>query len=158
MATVPIVTEVTKAQLDALVADNGLNEGLQYNVTDLQYRILAISSNTYIYVNSVPYKTLVGLISQDGTNAPTIVELENTLGVYTSHYNDVGDFTIRIPYTEKNVYVAFTKATAHTNFVEMYYLGEGESINFLTRNGSGSFENSILSSMPFEIRVYEPKV
>ena len=34
MATVPIVTEVTKAELDALVAANGLNEGLQYKVTD----------------------------------------------------------------------------------------------------------------------------
>ena len=46
MTTVPIVTEVTKAQLDALVAANGLNEGLQYKVTDTQWLLIATSDNT----------------------------------------------------------------------------------------------------------------
>ena len=46
MATVPIVTEVTKAQLDALVAANGLNEGLQYKVTDKNWLLIATGVNT----------------------------------------------------------------------------------------------------------------
>lgn len=48
MANVPIVTEVTKAQLDALVAANELNEGLQYKVTDINidWLLIANSVNT----------------------------------------------------------------------------------------------------------------
>lgn len=46
MATVPIVTEVTKAQLDALVAANGLNDGLQYKVTDKNWLLIATGTNT----------------------------------------------------------------------------------------------------------------
>jgi len=46
MPNVPIVTEVTKAQLDALVAANGLNEGLQYNVTDKTWLLVATGVNT----------------------------------------------------------------------------------------------------------------
>jgi len=60
MANVPIVTEVTKAQLDALVAANGLNEGLQYKVTDKNWLLIATSNNTvtnidniYILVNDI---------------------------------------------------------------------------------------------------------
>jgi hypothetical protein len=46
MATVPIVTEVTFAQLEAVVAENGLNEGLQYKVTDKDWLLVATSQNT----------------------------------------------------------------------------------------------------------------
>jgi len=46
MPNVPIVTEVTKAELDALVAANGLNEGLQYKVTDKGWLLVATSNNT----------------------------------------------------------------------------------------------------------------
>lgn len=77
MANVPIVTEVTKAQLDALVAANGLNEGLQYKVTDLGYIALATGNNTYIITGQIPYKKWIGYL----TNIDYIfgfVELENT--------------------------------------------------------------------------------
>lgn len=53
MATVPIVTEVTKAELDALVAANGLNEGLQYKVTDKDWLLMANSSNTLLPVDQI---------------------------------------------------------------------------------------------------------
>lgn len=46
MPNVPIVTEVTKLELDALVAANGLNEGLQYKVTDKGWLLNATSMNT----------------------------------------------------------------------------------------------------------------
>lgn len=46
MATVPIVTEVTKAELDALVAADGLNEGLQYKVTDKDWLLVATGVDT----------------------------------------------------------------------------------------------------------------
>lgn len=46
--TFPIVTEVTKVQLDALVAANALEEGLQYKVTDKDWLLTAISPSTYL--------------------------------------------------------------------------------------------------------------
>lgn len=53
MATTPIVTEVTKEQLDALVVANGLNEGLQYKVTDKGWLLIAISNNILIPQNDI---------------------------------------------------------------------------------------------------------
>lgn len=78
--TVPIVTEVTKAQLDALVAANGLNEGLQYKVTDKGWLLLATSANTYIYSGSLPYKIYTCLMNQSLTDAPIPTVLQNTIG------------------------------------------------------------------------------
>lgn len=53
MANVPIVTEVTKAELDALVAANELNEGLQYKVTDKGWLLIATSVNTLLDVDNI---------------------------------------------------------------------------------------------------------
>ena len=55
MPNVPIVTSVTKAELDALVAASGLNEGLQYKVTDtnIDWLLIATSSNTLKSINGV---------------------------------------------------------------------------------------------------------
>ena len=46
MANVPIVTELTFAELEALVAAEGLNEGLQYKVTDKNWLLVATGNNT----------------------------------------------------------------------------------------------------------------
>jgi hypothetical protein len=47
MANVPIVTDVTKIQLDALIASASLEEGLQYNITDRGIRLTAVSSTEF---------------------------------------------------------------------------------------------------------------
>lgn len=77
MATVPIVTEVTKAQLDALVAANGLNEGLQYKVTDLGYIALATGDNSYIIIGAIPYMKWVGNIALNAQFEIVEYPLEN---------------------------------------------------------------------------------
>lgn len=66
MANVPIVTDVTKAQLDALVAANGLNEGLQYKVTDQNWLLIATSDSTL----SAAFGTL---IVNNGVTVPSYV-------------------------------------------------------------------------------------
>jgi len=43
---VPIVTELTYAELQALIAAEGLNEGLQYNVTDKDWLLVATGVDT----------------------------------------------------------------------------------------------------------------
>ena len=79
MPNVPIVTSVTKAELDALVAANGLNEGLQYKVTDKNWLLVATGANTYKFA-SIPYKVYTALLTQSGTDAPTAIVLDNTIG------------------------------------------------------------------------------
>ena len=68
MATVPIVTEVTKAQLDALVAANGLNEGLQYKVTDKDWLLVATTSSTLSPIS--------GVLLMDNTQKPTYINAD----------------------------------------------------------------------------------
>ena len=53
MPNVPIVTSVTKAELDALVAANGLNKGLQYEVTDKGWLLIATGTNQLISQQSL---------------------------------------------------------------------------------------------------------
>lgn len=61
MATVPIVTEVTLAQLEALVAANGLNDGLQYRIldTNIDWLLVADSNSTL--------KSAIGVINITNT-------------------------------------------------------------------------------------------
>lgn len=47
----PIVTTVTKLQLDALVSGSLLEKGLQYEVSDKGWRLLATSNNTLTTIN-----------------------------------------------------------------------------------------------------------
>ena len=89
MPNVPIVTSVTKAQLDALVAANGLNEGLQYKVTDKGWLLLATSDSAYKFA-SVPYKSFVALITQVAEDAPTLNILHNEIGEIIATRVDVG--------------------------------------------------------------------
>ena len=81
MANVPIVTEVTKAQLDVLVAANGLNEGLQYKVTDKDWLLIATSSNTYIFSASIPYLSYTAFLNQNEITDPVVATVvENSIG------------------------------------------------------------------------------
>jgi len=97
MATVPIVTEVTKAQLDTLVAANGLNEGLQYKVTDKEWLLTATGSNTYTFIGR-PYKVWKGYLTQNSTSNPVVVVIDNTLGdVLTWIREEVGIYTVTSP-------------------------------------------------------------
>jgi len=91
MANVPIVTEVTKAQLDALVAANGLNEGLQYKVTDKGYNVLATSASTYIITGAIPYKKWIGQLTKLA-GVFGFIEFENTFGeaISWSQYEELG--------------------------------------------------------------------
>jgi hypothetical protein len=84
MATVPIVTEVTKAQLDALVAATGLNEGLQYKVTDKDWLLIATSTNTL--------KAATGLLVIQNEVFPTYISSDVLLcetGIITSDISAV---------------------------------------------------------------------
>ena len=152
MANVPIVTDLTFAELEVLIAANGLEEGLQYKVTDKNWLLLATSTNTYIYINSTPYLSVVGLISQYGTDAPVIDFLHKEFDV-TSSYVGTGDFYLNMDYTEMKVFSALFSNQPSPNTIEMYYQNDGESFNILTKN-SGVPSNDVMLNVPFEIRLY----
>jgi len=71
MANVPIVTEVTLSQLNTLITESGLNEGLQYKVIDvgINWLLLATSVNTL--------KAMTGrLIINNGFLLPTAIKTD----------------------------------------------------------------------------------
>jgi hypothetical protein len=152
MANVPIVTEVTKLELDALVAANALNEGLQYKVTDKNWLLLAISTNTYKYIESTPYKSVVGLLSQSGTSAPTIDFIHQEFNI-TANYVSVGDYTLQISFTENKIFGFLLPNNPLPNEIILLYQNDGEFFNILTRSSTIP-SNDILFNTPFEIRIY----
>lgn len=70
MANVPIVTSLTLAELEILVAANGLNPGLQYKVTDKDWLLIAMSNNTL-------YSVVIKLIAPD--SLPSYINCETLL-------------------------------------------------------------------------------
>jgi hypothetical protein len=80
--TVPIVTDVTKDELDALVAANGLNEGLQYKVTDKGWVLIANSNNTLKSLDDI-------LIINNGDTIPEYI-------IFTTLIVDTGEITADI--------------------------------------------------------------
>lgn len=122
MATVPIVTEVTKAELDALVAANGLNEGLQYKVTDKDWLLVATGVDTL--------KSATGTLTIiNGTELSDKIEtdlLYIDTGVVIGEYEN-GKIVVHVNYEK---YVAFY-AEIHiiaTNDGEVNYIYDGTPI------------------------------
>ena len=106
---------------------------------------------------SQPRKVFKGLITQSGTNAPTLVELENSIGDLTLGYTSPGIYTItktdawtqnktfaRIaPVAEKSVGIVRTSANALTvNTADL-------------TAGAWVAGNGVLTATPIEITVYE---
>lgn len=89
-----IVTDVTSAELAALVSGNLLKEGLQYNEITNGYRLLATSSSTYIYLESLPRKKYAALLTQSGTNAPVATILEDTITGLVWARSSAGTYTL----------------------------------------------------------------
>lgn len=71
---------------------------LTANVTSLNDRLTDIEGNS----QETPYKIYSALITQEGTNAPVAVELENTLGEVTFGYTSTGLFSINSPEIQKH--------------------------------------------------------
>lgn len=145
MTTVPIVTEVTFAQLEALVAANGLNEGLQYKVTDKDWLLLATSNNLRLLDGSV--------IISNGDILP------NWLNV-NEYYVDSGEITTQLNVTPLTIIGKYgyyseqliVKNTSNSIMVDIYLknpsgvsffksiaaIGAGKSAVILTDGTSSS--------------------
>ena len=117
-----------------------------------------IATTAFVQANSRPYKVYTALLSQSGTNAPTAVVLENTLGgtvvwTRTSTGSYLGTLT--------GVFTA--NKTFCTTTIGMYLSGGSNSIGlvrnsvddvFLFTNRGIAGTDAILNNASIEIRVY----
>jgi hypothetical protein len=105
--------------------------------------------------NIRPYKVYSALLSQTGTNAPTAIELENTIGFIGFNYQTTGIYSII-----SNGDFISNKTAIFANNV-MYANGEtvacaygGPTFCQISTRLSGTTANNILALTFVEIRVY----
>ncbi len=105
-----------------------------------------------------PYKILRGLISQSGTNAPTIKILENTLdtGGITLVYASNGQYDLLVQnpiFVREKTYLDISGISPN-HIVALFWAGTG-SVRFNVRNIlGGGLSNDELIENPFEIIIY----
>lgn len=112
-------------------------------------------------LNSVSYKKYIALLSQSGTNAPTVVELENTMssGITTSYYatgnyNVIsnGEFTV-------GKTIVLSTPTRSDAFIAINQISASElRINTRDITSDTPFipsANDLLDNTSIEIRVYQ---
>jgi len=115
------------------------------------------NGSAWVVVGSTrPYKVYTALLTQTGTNAPTAIVLENTLGVTpTLGYNNVGLYSINATgvFTVDKTWIIFNSVNANAQTISNN-LKQLNGINILTRSISGTSINDVLNSTEIEIRVY----
>lgn len=107
------------------------------------------------WVNA-PYKKYVALISQTGTDAPTVDQVfENTLGITpVFSYSGVGSYVITgtgVFDVTKNWYVIQNNTYDNSLF---QLQSDTSDIIYMYTQAGGVFANSVLSKTPIEIRIY----
>ena len=110
--------------------------------------------NDTVYAYKRPYKVYTALLTQEGTNAPVAITLENNIGLIISYYNDIGYYYVTIPYTTGNVFVLIGLNTSVTTRITSEYQADGETIAIYSRN-NGTLSNGLMYNIPIEIRVYQ---
>lgn len=146
---------------DSCCPEEGAPLPVQFQDEQLQYYDPV--TKTYIEVPTgvdLGYKEYAGLISQEDTNPPEIVEISNTLGtVITPIYNSVGNYTLQssVPMPENKTVIFITSNYNDANAFILMKSGQYPAINntikiFTKYNGSNS--NWMLTNVPFLIRVY----
>jgi len=103
-----------------------------------------------------PYDSYVALLTQDGTNDPTAVILENSLGTINFQYDGLGDYRVISPSGAFELGKTFISAlsTANTN-IGVDHVSAGLIYINVWLLPAGSPGNGLLTNAPFEIRVYK---
>lgn len=105
----------------------------------------------------LPYKTYVALISQTGTNAPTAVVLENTLGVtITFTRPTTGDYKILFSpdLPSENILTLATSGGSTYNDCFVVFHDVGVNGLYFSNYGNGGGLQDDFTNMSIEIRVY----
>jgi hypothetical protein len=109
-------------------------------------------------IQNITYKSYVAIITQFGTNAPTVDNvLENTIGAITFSYGDAGEFLINSSglFINNKTAIIVSPGRPVAGGVELgTQIASTNSIILYSRNNLGLLTNSIISSITIEIRVY----
>jgi hypothetical protein len=144
-------------RLNALIVGNGLsleNDGIA--TTNLT---VTSTLNGRAVSDILPtYKKYIALISQSTTNAPTFIELENTIGPIIWTRSAVGIYfgTLAGAFTLNKTYVMLSQVV--TNSIVLSKRRDNNSIEINTtnlQNPTASFHDTHLLNNTLEIRVYE---
>ena len=99
-----------------------------------------------------PYKVYSALLTQVGTNPPSDIELENTIGELTFSYIDIGYYEISGDFTENKTFVVIQNTGDLVGYVTSVLVYENVIQIAVSLNGNGVDE--ILANTSIEIRVY----
>lgn len=137
------------------------SEQIPIAIGGLNYYTTPTELSTYTGTILRPYKIYSALLTQTSTSAPTIVVLENTLGVtLTGSYNSTGNYELIASsaiFTSGKTFV-----TMATPFVVgqtepkigTYFRSTTTRIVILVQGYDGTSYNGGLNSTSIEIRVY----
>ena len=105
--------------------------------------------------NIRPYKVYTGLISQTGTNDPTVVIMENTIGNIVWQRIATGQYTATLTnaFTVDKTYLVVGPFQYLYN-TSCTFLRNNDSILGLTNQTNNIIGDGILDNTPIEIRVY----
>lgn len=117
---------------------------------------------TYIQAHSLPYKVYTALVSQSGTNAPTAIVLQNTLGEITYTYSTSGQYQITSSslFTSNKTFITYNTHNSDDGGTSIYDVfitrSDAYLLSFNTLNGGVNQDGLIPSYAPIylEIRVY----
>ena len=144
-------------RLNALVVGNGLileNDGIA--TTNLT---VTNTLNGRAVSDILPtYTKYIALISQTSTSAPTVIELENTIGpiVWTRLSTGVYEGTLTGAFTLDKTYVTLSQVA--TDSIALVYRKTIDTIKIETTNlhsPTAAFHDTHLVKNTLEIRVYE---
>ncbi len=113
-------------------------------------------------LNTRPYKILTGLISQNSTDAPTLIIYENNTGyTITTEYFSTGIYFINledplnelpIPFPDSNAWCIIADDVAGSS--TSIFVNSTERLIIKTYNSSNIATNSLLYERTFEVRLY----
>ena len=144
-------------RLNALIVGNGLsleNDGIA--TTNL--RVTSTLNGRAVSDILLTYKKYIALITQSSTSAPTVVELENTIGPIIWTRSAVGIYfgTLTGAFTASKTYVMLSQV--ERNAIVLASRRDDDTIQISTtnlQNPTASYHDSHLNNNTLEIRVYE---
>lgn len=134
-------------------------------MSTLNVNVIAPESGTDVTVNGNlvvtgtnnirPYKVYTGLISQTGTNDPTVVIMENTIGNIVWQRIAAGQYTATLTnaFTVDKTYLVVGPFQYLYN-TSCTFLRNNASILGLANQTNNIIGDGILDNTPIEIRVY----
>jgi len=173
MANVPIVTEVTYAQLLDLISTNGLNEGLQYSITDKGFLLLATDNNTLKAVDgtlkilngfsldtSITCNNLLidcGIITDDIETVPLSIAVPNNYYPSAAYVKPgVENYITNIMFTDSDSgEISLSRPATYDGYVSIIPLTAGQyTINsniFMTAVGNAAPGFNLIIKMDYEV-------